>query len=818
MEKSKIPLRFIVLFATLYWCAAGMQAQDTYLDPSEGFKASEILPGYTTFSCFDLGDGILFAGDGDTIRGFDLSTGELLEKYGKPGTYASWPSFLTLSPGEKEIWAGFTISGNTDDRIYMIDRETGEWKLKARFPGNFDLEFLGDSILVSGLNSTDWEEPGGIFILDTTGNDNHRKILETGGSSAGFALDAGGALYYGTSFFSEPNGVYRWDDDTIRYLVTHPDAGFITLDEAVKLTGLPAGVYDCEMDGAGDLVFSINDYSGDKVLAIWNGTTGEGMNYDTLAVASGEMDWLTYIRSDGSVRSHDAGNVLYSLGMSRPIGAIHADYRPVVVREIPNFSAVEGSENKSLDLVSYFEDPDDETGVDLAVTVNSKPGVAEASVDGQLLVIDFAGTGQTNVTMTATSNGLSVSEDFVVGVRPEITGDYRVATLGDLPLDEESYWNGSDGSGGFISGPAYFYNDYNPDFMSWIGWAYSSMSDISTPGWSNQYSAITGEGVNPSGGSGYGVAYASPASSVVFADGSAHEVKGFYVTNSTYTALTMKQGDAFSKKFGGPDGNDRDLFRLTVEGFAESSPRGSVDFLLADYTYSWNEKDYIIETWQWVGLTSLGKIDSLAFTLSSTDVGDWGMNTPAYFNIDNLVVVPDEAPVVAAPLADVSGHPGDHLKMDLSGLFTDPDDDDAAIVKKVKSITGEAVVSASVRADSLHLDLLAEGSATIAIEGISNHKTVVDAMEVTVLPTGMDREKLLSLMVYPNPTEGTFRVSTGTGKAVELSVFDTGGRQILHRKDYDSGTEIDLSSEPAGIYIVKVTLDHSVVRETIMKR
>ena len=35
-------------------------------------------------------------------------------------------------------------------------------------------------------------------------------------------------------------------------------------------------------------------------------------------------------------------------------------------------------------------------------------------------------------------------------------------------------------------------------------------------------------------------------------------------------------------------------------------------------------------------MTSLGDVDSLIFTLSSTDVGAAGMNTPAYFCIDDF--------------------------------------------------------------------------------------------------------------------------------------------------------------------------------------
>ncbi|MEL7532419.1 MAG: DUF4465 domain-containing protein, partial [Bacteroidota bacterium] len=62
----------------------------------------------------------------------------------------------------------------------------------------------------------------------------------------------------------------------------------------------------------------------------------------------------------------------------------------------------------------------------------------------------------------------------------------------------------------------------------------------------------------------------------------------------------------------------------------------SVDFYLADYRFTDNTQDYIVKDWVWLDLTSLGDADSLLFGLSSSDTGVSGMNTPAYFCIDNF--------------------------------------------------------------------------------------------------------------------------------------------------------------------------------------
>lgn len=224
--------------------------------------------------------------------------------------------------------------------------------------------------------------------------------------------------------------------------------------------------------------------------------------------------------------------------------------------------------------------------------------------------------------------------------------DFLIAGFEDLSLDPESYWNGSDLTGGFTSGPAFFRNSYDEAFGSWSGWSYSNMSNDSTPGFLNQYSAITATGYDPvsSGGVNYAVAYV-PADWVTgeqipivldVTDNSAKNVQGFYVTNSTWAALAMENGDEFTKKFGGETGDDPDYFKLYTWGYADGLPTDTVGFYLADYRFPDNGNDYIVKTWEWVDLSSLGPVDSLKFIMESTDTGQFGINTPTYFCLDNL--------------------------------------------------------------------------------------------------------------------------------------------------------------------------------------
>ena len=208
-----------------------------------------------------------------------------------------------------------------------------------------------------------------------------------------------------------------------------------------------------------------------------------------------------------------------------------------------------------------------------------------------------------------------------------------ISDFEDLSLAPNSFWNGADGSGGFTSGDVFFVNTYNTTYGSWDGFAYSNKVDITTPGYGNQYSAITGSGVADSDHYGVGfVGWAAPPTAVLNTVGA---VQGAYFTNTTYAYLAMLNGEGPASTFG-PD----DWFKLTIEGFdAGTNSTGTVDFLLADGTD-------IVNEWTWVDLTELGNaVASLQFTLSSTDNDpQWGMNTPAYFAIDNLTtVVPEPA-------------------------------------------------------------------------------------------------------------------------------------------------------------------------------
>ena len=216
-----------------------------------------------------------------------------------------------------------------------------------------------------------------------------------------------------------------------------------------------------------------------------------------------------------------------------------------------------------------------------------------------------------------------------------------VVNFEDLSLAQNSYWNGSSGAGSFTSGGVTFPNSYDSYWGSWDGFAYSNVQDSTTPGWGNQYASRPGTGYN--GSANYAVAYQPYVGNFEISLGGISNFagRGLHVANTTYVALDMQNGSGFSKKFGGTNGADADWFRLTVRGLLGGSETGAVDFYLADFRFANSADDYILNSWAFVDLTALGNVDKISFALTSSDTGDYGMNTPAYFALDNLRGVPE---------------------------------------------------------------------------------------------------------------------------------------------------------------------------------
>ena len=489
---------------------------------------------------------------------------------------------------------------------------------------------------------------------------------------------------------------------------------------------------------------------------------------------------------------------------------LRADDPPYVTAPVGIISAIANETNLTINLNNHFAD-DDSPDISYAISSNSFDTVASADITDDILTIDFLQPGQTSIMVDATAGMQTVSAEIIIGVQPEVNGDYVISDLENLALDDESYWDGSDGSGNFISGQVKFPNSY--EFGIWGKWSYSNISDNTTPGYDNHFSAITGAGFDTisSGGKNYAVGFETidwtstflpQPIPLKFSKNIPHEVKGLFVTNSTYTALSMENGDDFAKKFGGDTGDDPDWFKLSVWGMKSGIQTDIIEFYLADYRSNDSTEDYIVKTWQWIELSSLGEVDSLMFDLTSSDTGDFGINTPLYFAVDNIYTVPSIL-TLENPVADirVTMNAPDYVVF-LEDLF-----DNAFVTKDIISNSNPSLVTTTIRNDSLILSFAENqsGIAELIIEGTFGSQSVADTFTVTVIPPAVNGSmSLTDLLLYPNPSEGIFRVQTEWEEPLTIKIFSIRGDLVYINTDCSAFDIIDISNEPSGVYILNI--------------
>jgi len=130
----------------------------------------------------------------------------------------------------------------------------------------------------------------------------------------------------------------------------------------------------------------------------------------------------------------------------------------------------------------------------------------------------------------------------------------------------------------------------------------------------------------------YGQGFSARPTDMTFADGKAYDAVGVYVNLNSWPYYSIEYGDSFARAF-----TNNDKFTLTIHGVAPDESEKTVDVELASYT---NGNLTINRGWMYVDLTSLGTVNELYFTMTSTDSSAYGANTPTYFCMDKLMVKP----------------------------------------------------------------------------------------------------------------------------------------------------------------------------------
>lgn len=332
--------------------------------------------------------------------------------------------------------------------------------------------------------------------------------------------------------------------------------------------------------------------------------------------------------------------------------------------------------------------------------------------------------------VVATTASATVSPDYTYGYRLTVksndgqtatakawvyvTGAQVPATFDDYYLAANSHFAGDNDDDTFTSGSfAFPVSDMGG---WWYGYGLSNSTSTEFNSLNDQFNSSVGTGVD--GSSNYCVAYPSGTEVVLTSTLDGDTISGAYITNNAYAISSMKNGDSFAKKFA-----KGDWFKLTVTG-TTADGENSLDFYLSDFR-SENEADhYMLDTWQWLDLRSLGKVYSLKFTFSSSDTGTYGMNTPAYLCMDNLGGTRHEtADERVVRVGDSS--------IALSDLFS-LESDGSTVTYALEDVSTVGEISAAIDGDALNVNAAAEAQKVVVISATQKGKTQYVRLTINV--------------------------------------------------------------------------------------
>jgi hypothetical protein len=241
-------------------------------------------------------------------------------------------------------------------------------------------------------------------------------------------------------------------------------------------------------------------------------------------------------------------------------------------------------------------------------------------------------TKSTDYIFTVTDH---VGNSCTATVRAIVRGGFQVADFEDLYLPEEGYENGSGLQlNSFVSGSFKFDNFYSTDYYGgyWGNYAYANQTGNSFVDLSDQYKNVVGGGA--AGTSTYLVGYPDYYNGKIYVTNQEEGVviPGMYITNDVYTVDAILHGDGLSNNGLDTGFGQGDYLVLTITADNENS----TDVYLADYRSSDSSEWYYINKWEWIDLSALGTVKSLSFSLDGTKRGQYGLNTPAYFCLDEI--------------------------------------------------------------------------------------------------------------------------------------------------------------------------------------
>ena len=176
-----------------------------------------------------------------------------------------------------------------------------------------------------------------------------------------------------------------------------------------------------------------------------------------------------------------------------------------------------------------------------------------------------------------------------------------------------------------------FEHFYNEEFGYWGGFALTRKFDTDAANglFENQYAVYN---ASASGGDGaliyYYDSYNEPCDIVLKGATMLTSVR-LNLTTYTYASITDEDINSYARTFA-----DGDYLKVVFTAMSADEALDSVECYVVDYR---DGKRFVATNWDIYELRSLGKgYDAVRVTIETTDVGEYGANTPLYIALDEL--------------------------------------------------------------------------------------------------------------------------------------------------------------------------------------
>lgn len=370
-------------------------------------------------------------------------------------------------------------------------------------------------------------------------------------------------------------------------------------------------------------------------------------------------------------------------------------------------------------------------------------------------------------------------------------GQTYVSTFDDISLSEENstYITSMPAPGkySFSSGLITFEGEQTP-WGSFADFNVTNVVDTVTPGFPNDKSAITGKGF--AGSDQYGIAYANqnweeapteslPIGCTINGDDEGNIVAGMYVTNTTWVYHYIK--DNYSED---------DYLDLVIRGYLNEEQSG--DSIVVNL----GNGSTLLNSWEWLDLSGLGKVDSLSFQLFTTD--DF---TPFYFSFDNITVMGSgcATPLMLEVINVAGAEAVIGWNESLSGTGTNyqiavdqsPTLAPVASVVEVSETTYTATVTLPHTQYYVHLR-------SICTDGTYSDWDTVSFTTSDITSTDDINFDSHTSVLSPNPAKDYLQIHAPQN--LHINIYDWTGRCVMQARNVET---LDVRELASGMYFVK---------------